>query len=223
VAWVRADVSGCVADLKLAPEALVKVRPLLDEYELSVDKPLQRMERMRGQNDEDAQRTWREGTLEVGAINRRYLRVIAQDLPAADAANLTAAAKALAYWLLYSNDGRFIREGFAKAKKLPSFTEEQQKRADALFVEIDKFVAQYRKDATPDYDEAAEKVEHMTQKEWDEAMNREDNPFMKLGLKWSPRFSDAWVGWVDRMQGILTEEQRRELWPPSGDSLHGLR
>jgi hypothetical protein len=223
VDWVRADISGCVGDLKLAPEALAKVQPQLDEYELSVDKPLRRMEQVWGQSGEDVQRTFREAVREVGALNRRYLRVIAQELPPEDAASLTGAAKALAYWMLYHNDGKFIREGFAKAKKLPSFTEEQQKKADALFVEIDKFVAQYRKDATPDYDEAAEKAEHMTQKEWEEASNREDNPFMKLSLKWSQPFSDTWVSWVDRMQAILTEEQRHELWPPSGDSLHGLR
>lgn len=221
VDWVRADISRCLDDLKVAPETLTKVRPLQEEYELRIDKPLQRMEHDWVQGTDEARRTFRDAEREVAALNRRYLRVIAQELPAADSAALTTAAKARAYWLLYQHNGKLIHEGFAKAKKLPSFTQDQQKKADALLAEIDKAVAQYRKDATPDYDAAAEKVERMSQKEYDEAMTGDDNPFIKLSEKW--KWSDMWVGWVDRMMATLTDEQRHELWPPTGDPLNGLR
>jgi hypothetical protein len=222
VEWARADISRCVTDLKLPPDLLAKVQALLDDYELSVDKPLQRVEHVKGW-DEDARRTWREAAREIGSLNKRYLRMVAQELPPQDAAKLTAAAKSLAYWFLYINDGRFIRERLAEAKKLPSFTDEQQKRADALLAEIDKAVAQFRKEATPDYDEADAKVEGLSQKEWDEAMTREDNPFVKLQEKWSTKFDEVWMAWIDRMTSILTDQQRRELWPPSGDPLASLR
>lgn len=222
VEWVRADIIRCVEGLKLPAETLAKVSPLLDEYELRVDKPLQRMESARapGVDEEDARRIWREAAREVGLLNKRYLRVVAQELPPDDARRLTAAAKALAYWQLGMNDGRDIRDWLAAGVKLASFTPEQQRRADALLAEIDKEVEQFRKEATPDYDEAADKVDGMSQKDYDEAMNREGNPFMVLSLKWDTKFSDMWEGWIDRMKAILTEEQRKELWPPTGDPLN---
>ncbi len=57
-------------------------------------------------------------------------------------------------------------------------------------------MSQFRKEATPEYDEVDDKVEGMSQKEWDEAMNRDDNQFMKLSGKWDVKFSDTCMEWI---------------------------
>jgi hypothetical protein len=86
--------------------------------------------------------------------------------------------------------------------------------------EMAKAVAQFRKEATPDYDEADAKVSLMSEKQFEDAMSRPDNPFMKLSEKWDEKFENMYTDWFDRMMAIPTEEQRRELWPPDGNPRH---
>jgi hypothetical protein len=37
--------------------------------------------------------------------------------------------------------------------------------------------------------------------------------------KWAPRFNEAEMEWIERLEAILTEEQRKQAWPPGGKLL----
>jgi hypothetical protein len=116
VEWHRPDLVRGVMLLELPPEPLAKVQPLLSEYEMLVDKPLRRMESVRGKPGEDEQRIWMEGVIELRGLNKRFLRLITQDLPPEPAARLTKWARDLAYWDIVIHNNREVREGIEDAK-----------------------------------------------------------------------------------------------------------
>ena len=124
-------------------------------------------------------------------------------------------ARDRAYCDLHWN-GYSIRLGIDDAKKLATFSVEQRAKADALWAEMEKLTAELRKQAEPDYDAVDEKMRLMSDREWTEAMSREDNPLMLVSGRWGERYNEIYLGSEAKLEQILTPEQRREAWPPNG-------
>ncbi|HYE61023.1 MAG TPA: hypothetical protein VD997_03420 [Phycisphaerales bacterium] len=216
VEWHRVDLVRGVLLLELPAEEFAKVRGLVDEYELLIDKPLRRMEAVAGQKGEDAQRVWLEGALELRAINRRHLRLVLQELPEAPAARLKRWAHDRAYWDLSFWAETSTHIGAADARKLDSLTKEQEAQIAALLAEIDKRVMELRAQAEKAYEEADEKMMRMSEREYKEAMERPDNPLVLATGEWGQKHDEIYSGSEPRLEAILTMEQRKELWPPNG-------
>jgi hypothetical protein len=219
VEWQRPDLLRGVHQLELAPEHLAKVQPLLDEYELLIDKQLLRMEPLRGKlEDESALTTWNQAVLDLRAINRRYLRVISQELPAEQAAALTRWARNLAYWHMQSWDRNIIHTAVEEAERLPTLTPEQRSRIDAFVAEMEKRTAEIRKQAEPAFDEADEKMLNLSEREWKAVQEGKggEHPGFAVDARFGQEFSDLYEAWMAQLENMLTTEQRKELWPPKG-------
>jgi hypothetical protein len=56
----------------------------------------------------------------------------------------------------------------------------------------------------------------MSDRDYRAAMEREDNPLFELSSRWAPTWDKVYYDGIDRLEAILTAEQRKQAWPPDG-------
>jgi|GEM_PF-7058737 len=217
VEWQRPDLLRGLHPLALPADAQAKVQPILDEYELLIDKQLVRMEPLRGKpEDEATTNTWTQAVIELRAINRRTLRLLMQELPPDHAETLNRWARKLAYWHMQGWDRTIIHEATDGAKKLASISPEQLARIDALVLEMGKRTAEVRRLAEAELDEADAKMMAMSDRDAKLAATNGTHPGFEVDRHRGQEFSDLYEAWMAQLEAMLTPDQRKELWPPTG-------
>lgn len=216
VEWQRADLLRGISQLPLPPDQLAKVQPLLDEYEQLIDKQLLRLEAVQGKEDEDAAATRNQAVLELRSLNRRYLRLITQELPLEVSARLTRWAHERIYTRMNHWNASNLREAMDRAKRTIDLTDEQRAKVEALITDTDKRWTALRKEAEPEYDAVDDKTAQMSEKQWKEFSVRRDNPLYALSTRWAAREDEVYLGSEQQFESLLTPSQRAALWPPTG-------
>lgn len=216
VEWHRVDLVRGVMLLELPGEEFAKVQGSLDEYELLADKPLIRMEAVRGKEGEESQRLWMDGVRELRSLNQRYLRLMTQALGGENGARLGRWAKDRAYWHLAGWDKPSTVMAVGDVRRLTSLSKAQEAQIATLLADIEKTARELRAQAEPDYDEADEKMMRMSDRDWKAALETQSHPLWKVDAEWGQKYDVHYTAWEQRLEQILTPEQRKELWPPNG-------
>lgn len=222
VSGERVDLFRLVEELSLSPDLRAPLEPVLERYELDLDRELIRREATEARNQQRLQQAWeggggfeemgaimaeaREAAVRVRDVNRRYARQLEGLLPADYGQRLAASFRAASFPSVYRPTS--VDRAMEVVAGLADLDESQQQALSALS-------ARYRREVDALNAKLAEAVE------LDEAQRFQSGQWFRFGDRDGPvadlrRQKRALVSeTMEQLRSLLTEAQRARV--PQGD------